>query len=153
MFALKNPTFAPGHVMRPVGVVTPDRVYLRFSTDEQGMTRTEVGLYVASSTKVYATVPGADDSTPLTRGDEAHPELTAPVQGFTPAPERNTCIPNGQTLTFDREEIETGKYGPFKTQTFDRLLSGLGFRLTDKQTRTLEEALKDALAWVDKHAA
>ena len=150
MFSLKNPTFAPSVIMRPAGVVSSDCAYLRFTANDQGLITAQVGLYVASATKTYT--PG-DPALPLTRGDDPHPELIAPIENFTPAPERNCRIPDGQTLTFTREEIETGKYGPFKTQTFDRLLSGLSFRLTDKQTRTLEEALKDALAWVDKHAA
>ena len=133
MFSLKNPTFAPSVIMRPVGVVSSDCAYLRFTANDQGLITAQVGLYVASATKTY------------TPGD--------PIENFTPAPERNCRIPDGQTLTFTREEIETGKYGPFKTQTFDHLLSGLGFRLTDKQVQALEGALKDALGWVDQHTA
>lgn len=150
MFSLKNPTFAPSATMRPAGVVTSDRAYLRFTANDQSLITAQVGLYVASATNIYTS---GDPDLPLTRGDDPHPELTANVQGFTPTPEGNCRVPDGQTLTFTREEIETGKYGPFKTQTFDRLLSRMGFRLTSQQTQALEDALKGALAWVDQHTA
>ncbi len=150
MFSLKNPTFAPSVSMRPAGTVSSDRAYLRFTANDQGLITAQVGLYVASATSTYTS---GDPALPLTRGDDPHPELTADAQGFTPTPEGKCRIPNGQMLTLTREEIETGKYGPFKTQTFDRLLSRMGFRLTAEQTRALEGALKDALGWVDKHAA
>lgn len=150
MFSLKNPTFAPSTTMREAGGVTSDRAYLRFIANDQGLITAQVGLYVASSTNIYTS---GDPTLPLTRGNDPHPELIAPIEGFVPTPEGNCRVPDGQTLTFDREEIETGKYGPFKTQTFDRLLSRMGFRLTDEQTRALEGALKDALGWVDQHTA
>lgn len=108
------------------------------------------GCQVASATKIYTS---GDPDLPLTRGDDPHPELIAPIESFTPTPEGNCLIPDGQTLTFTRGEIESGKYGPFKTQTFDRLLSRMGFRLTNEQVQALECALKGALGWVDKHAA
>lgn len=146
MFSLKNPTFAPSATLRPAGVVTSDRAYLHFTTNNQGLITAQVGLYTASATRICTS---GDPILPLTRGDDSHPELTADVQNFTPTPEGNCRIPDGQILTFDREEIETGKYGPFKTQTFDRLLSRMGFRLTSQQTQALEDALKGALAWVD----
>lgn len=53
MFSLKNPIFAPSVIMRPAGAVSSDRAYLRFTTNDQGLTTAQVGLYVASATNTY----------------------------------------------------------------------------------------------------